>query len=88
MTAKQVAAAGFAWFFVPYVSLVMLGHHGNPNHAPYAGEPGSTYDAKANPPHMDGTVAYDPYKPVPALSLSQPSNPPTPGMGGGAMPNR
>jgi hypothetical protein len=28
-------------------------------HGPYAGEPGSTYDAAANPPQMIGTVAYD-----------------------------
>ena len=37
---------------------------GNPNHMAYAGEPGSVYDAAANPPRNIGQVAYNPNQPL------------------------
>ena len=41
-------------------------NQGNPNGAAYAGTAGSTFDAAANPPRINGTVSYDPRAPMPA----------------------
>lgn len=57
---------------------------GNPNADAYFGSPGSTYDAKANPPRNIGTVSYDPTAPLPGTipgigtsgsAMSGPQNP-------------
>ncbi len=53
----------FTPLWVPYGAFVVKSS-GNPNWDSYAGEPGSTYDAGANPPQTIGTVAYDPYAPL------------------------
>jgi hypothetical protein len=62
---------------------------GNPNGAGYAGTAGSTYDASANPPRINGVVAYDPRAPMPpdqatmvpsGGALNVPSAPPPPRM--------
>jgi hypothetical protein len=56
---------GLSWItFVPY-SWTFPGLDGNPDHQPYAGRPGSVYDAAANPPRQIGTVAYNPHTPAP-----------------------
>lgn len=39
---------------------------GNPNGAEYAGMPRSVYDTAANPPHINGTVSYNPNAPLPS----------------------
>jgi hypothetical protein len=52
---------------VPYGALVPQSP-GNPNGDPYAGQEGSTYDAKANPPKTNGVVAYNPMAPLPTQS--------------------
>ena len=57
----------FSPLWVPYGAFVTKSA-GNPNWDPYAGQPGSTYDAAANPAQTIGTVAYDPYAPLPATS--------------------
>jgi hypothetical protein len=57
----------FSPLWVPYGAFVTKSA-GNPNWGPYAGQPGSTYDATANPAQTIGTVAYDPYAPLPATS--------------------
>ena len=68
------------WF--PYGAFIP-GPSGNPDWNAYAGQPGSTYDAAANPPRTIGTVTYDPYAPLPAVTPSSPS-----GSANGAMPPR
>jgi hypothetical protein len=67
----------FSPLWVPYGAFVAKSA-GNPNWDPYAGQPGSTYDAAANPATTVGTVAYNPYAPLPA------TNPAT-GSGNNAM---
>jgi hypothetical protein len=39
---------------------------GNPDNFAYAGTAGSAYDAKANPPAVNGIALYDPMGPMPA----------------------
>lgn len=63
--------------YVPY-SWIITGSSGNPNHQPYAGAPGSMYDAAANPPQASGTVAYDPRAPLPAAKTAIPAPMATP----------
>jgi hypothetical protein len=60
-----------ALLVVPYGALVPQSP-GNPNGQSYAGQPGSTYDAAANPPKTVGTVSYDPYGPLPATAPGAP----------------
>ena len=62
---KKFAPAIIALLMVPYGGLVPQSP-GNPNGDPYAGQEGSTYDAKANPPKTLGVVAYNPLAPLPA----------------------
>jgi hypothetical protein len=62
----------FTPLWVPYGAFVTKSA-GNPNWDPYNGQPGSTYDAAANPARTIGTVAYDPYAPLPATSPATPS---------------
>lgn len=71
----KFAPAVIGLFMVPYGALVPQSP-GNPNGDAYVGQPGSTYDAAANPPKTLGVVTYDPYAPLP------PANPAAPG----AMP--
>jgi hypothetical protein len=54
-----------ALLIVPYSALVPQSP-GNPNGDAYVGQPGSTYDASANPAKTVGTVTYNPYAPLPA----------------------
>lgn len=58
----------YAWLvglvMVPYGALVPQSP-GNPNDDSYAGQSGSTYDSAANPAKTMGTVAYNPYAPLP-----------------------
>ena len=65
--------------WVPYGSFVTKSA-GNPNWDSYAGEAGSTYDAAANPAQTVGTVAYNPYGPLPATSPATPSGSANSGM--------
>ncbi len=58
------------WF--PYGALIP-GPSGNPDWNAYAGQPGSTYDAAANPPQTVGMVSYDPYAPLPPVTPATPS---------------
>jgi hypothetical protein len=62
----------FTPLWVPYGAFVTKSA-GNPNWDSYVGQPGSTYDAAANPAQTIGTVAYDPYAPLPATSPATPS---------------
>lgn len=41
---------------------------GNPNHTPYAGEPGSVYDSAANPPRSGPPGTYNPQAPIPNVA--------------------
>jgi hypothetical protein len=67
----------FTPLWLPYGSLVPQGS-GNPNGNSYAGEAGSTYDAKANPAQTNGMVSYNPLAPLPPVAPAAPS--------GSAMP--
>jgi hypothetical protein len=62
----------FTPLWVPYGAFVTKSA-GNPNWDSYAGQNGSTYDAAANPAQTIGTVAYDPYAPLPASSPATPN---------------
>ncbi len=62
----------FTPLWVPY-GAILAKSAGNPNWDPYNGQVGSTYDAAANPPKTIGTVAYDPYAPLPAVVPAAPS---------------
>jgi hypothetical protein len=57
----------FTPLWLPYGAFIAKSA-GNPNWDSYIGQPGSTYDAAANPAQTIGTVAYDPYAPLPATS--------------------
>jgi hypothetical protein len=48
---------------------------GNPNHRPYAGEKGSTYDMAANPPFSGPPATYNPQAPLPPVATPQPTPP-------------
>ena len=58
---------------------------GNPAHDAYAGQPGSVYDAAANPPRDIGQVAYDPNAPLPR---NLPADATLPSMPGTTLGNR
>jgi len=60
----KFAPAIIGLLMIPYGGLVPQSP-GNPNGDPYAGQPGSTYDAQANPPKANGVVAYNPMAPLP-----------------------
>jgi hypothetical protein len=62
----------FTPLWVPYGAFVTKSA-GNPNWDFYAGQAGSTYDSAANPAQTIGTVAYDPYAPLPATTPAAPS---------------
>ncbi len=62
----------FTPLLVPYGAFVAPSA-GNPDWASYVGQPGSTYDAAANPAQTIGVVAYDPNAPLPATTPSTPS---------------
>ena len=62
----------FTPLWLPYGAFVTKSA-GNPDWNSYAGQPGSTYDAAANPAQTVGTVAYNPYGPLPATSPATPS---------------
>jgi len=70
----------FGWLFavmvVPYGMLVPQ-TPGNPNGDAYAGQPGSVYDAAANPPQTIGVSHYDPYAPLPVGAATPIPVPPT-----------
>jgi hypothetical protein len=86
MKSGLVMAASFIMFIpilVPYGAFVTKSA-GNPNWDRYNGEPGSTYDAAANPAQTIGTVAYNPYAPLPATRSATPSG----GANGAMMPAR
>jgi hypothetical protein len=86
MKSGLVLAASFIIFtplMVPYGAFVTKSA-GNPNWDHYNGEPGSTYDAAANPAQTIGTVAYNPYAPLPATSPAASSG----GANGAMMPAR
>jgi hypothetical protein len=69
----------FTPLLLPYGAFVTKSA-GNPNWNSYAGQPGSTYDAAANPARTVGTVAYNPYGPLPATSPATPSGSANSGM--------
>ena len=58
-----VVAAGI----FPY-SLMVPQSPGNPDADAYVGQPGSVYDASANPARTIGVVTYNPMAPLPADS--------------------
>jgi len=64
-----VLIAGLA---LPYVVAFAPGPAGNPDNIPYAGQQGSVYDIKANPPQTIGTVTYDPYEPLEETGVNGP----------------
>jgi hypothetical protein len=61
---------------VPYGGLIP-GPAGNPDRTAYAGQPGSTYDAAANPAQPAAPIAYNPLAPLPAPATT-PANAPVP----------
>jgi hypothetical protein len=63
--------------WLPYGSFVTKSA-GNPNWDNYVGEPGSTYDAAANPAQTVGSVQYNPYAPLPPVAPAAPSGTPAP----------
>lgn len=68
-----------ALVMVPYGALVPQSA-GNPNGDGYVGQPDSVYDSAANPAKTVGTVAYNPYAPLPATaSAPAPAPAPAPG---------
>jgi len=76
-----------AVMLVPYGMLVPQSP-GNPNGDAYAGQPGSVYDAAANPPQTIGVVRYNPFAPLPAQTAGTvPAQTPMPAAGA-ALPPR
>jgi len=61
---KSGLILGLGLMVLPYQSLIPSSD-GNPNGLPYAGQPGSIYDAAANPPRTDSMVTYNPLAPLP-----------------------
>jgi hypothetical protein len=57
---------------VPY-GLLVPQSPGNPNGDSYIGQPDSTYDKAANPPHTAGVVTYNPYAPLPPVASTTPA---------------
>lgn len=73
LTCLALAMLGpFNPLWLPYGAFVHKSW-GNPNWANYAGQPGSTYDAAANPPQTIGNVTYNPYAPLPSVAPAAPS---------------
>ncbi len=67
----------FSPLLFPYGSFVSK-EPSNPNWSRYAGQEGSTYDAKANPAQTNGTVRYNPMAPLPQSAPSNPNGMPRP----------
>jgi len=66
-----------ALVMAPYGALVPQSP-GNPNDDSYAGQTGGVYDSAANPAKTMGTVAYNPYAPLPAQPPAPPVSAPMP----------
>jgi hypothetical protein len=58
----------------------LAGDSGNPNHSPYAGSVGSSYDSNANPPLSGAPVAYNPNAPSTSPNNTIPPTTPAPTM--------
>ena len=75
---KSGLILGLGLLLAPYQAL-LPSSDGNPNGQPYVGQPGSTFDATANPPRTDSAVTYNPMAPLPVQPAA------TVGPNGGAI---
>jgi hypothetical protein len=71
---SRLVTGSLIWVFVPYIFLSAINSPGNPGGDPYAGQPGSVYDAKANPPRANGVVTYNPDASVTTTVQQETSN--------------